>query len=108
MQVSSTVISCLCYFAIFTQDPVLNDSNELCIISHTGGTVRADTSVVSFIGFHPTTNCLESRNYYADKLLFSNCLRIAVNLTSTDSSDSNCGWCNLTSALCLMSQLITV
>ena len=33
---------------------------------------------LSLAGFHPTKTNLEGRNYYADKLLFSNYLHIAV------------------------------
>ena len=35
-QVSSTVLSVLCYFAIFIHDQVPNHSNELCRLSHSG------------------------------------------------------------------------
>ena len=64
-------MSCLCYFAIFIHGPVLKGLNELDIISHKGETA----TVVRCIGFHPTKTIM---NCYADKLLFSNCLRIAV------------------------------
>ena len=46
MQVSSAAILFLCYFAIFTHDPVPNDSNELRILSRTDVTDTAETSVV--------------------------------------------------------------
>ena len=51
-RVSSGAILFLCYFAIFIQDPVPNVLNELRIVSHTGA--ATETSVVCFIGFHPT------------------------------------------------------
>ena len=43
----------LCYFAIFTHDPVPGDSNKLCVIPHTATT---RTSVVSVVGFQPAKN----------------------------------------------------
>ena len=46
-----------------------------------GETATAATSVVSFIGFHPTKSHLEDGNYYADKSLFSYCLHTSVILT---------------------------
>ena len=79
--ISSAVISLLCYFAIFSHVPVLNGCNEPCVISHTDVTAKAETSVVNVIGIHPIKTHLKGGNYYADKLLFSNCLHIAVNLT---------------------------
>ena len=66
----------LCYFAIFIHVP--NDSNKLCIISNTATT---KTSVVSLRGLQPVTAHVEGGNYYADKLLFLNCLRFAVFVT---------------------------
>ena len=78
-QVSSVAMSPSCYFAIFIHDPVSNDSNELRFLSHTGVTATAEIPVV-FIGFHPKKN-LEVWNYYEDKLVFSNCLRVAVIVT---------------------------
>ena len=80
-EISSTVISCFCYFAIFSHVPVLNGCNEPCIISLMDVTATAETSVVNVIGFHLTKTNLEGGNYYGDKLLFYNCLPIAVNLT---------------------------
>ena len=44
-QVPST--SSLCYFDISSHDPVPKDSSELCILSNTGLTVIAETSIVS-------------------------------------------------------------
>ena len=44
-------LSFLPYFTIFIQHPVPNNSNELCIISHTGVTGTTETSVVSFRDF---------------------------------------------------------
>ena len=41
-------------------------------------TATAEASVVRFIDFHPTKTHLEGGNGYADKLLFSNCLRIVI------------------------------
>ena len=70
----------LCFFPISIHDPIPDDSNKLCVLSP-NGTVRAKTSVASFIGFQPTKTHLEDGNYYADKLLFSSCLRIAGILT---------------------------
>ena len=49
---------------------MIKDLNELCNISHTAVTAKAETSVVSFIGFHPTQTHIDSGNYYADKLLY--------------------------------------
>ena len=49
----SAVISLLGYFAIFIHYPVPNDSNELCILSHTDVTGTAETSVLSVRGFRP-------------------------------------------------------
>ena len=43
------------FLAVFIQDPVPKDLNELCVISHKGETV----TIVRFIGFSPNTN------YYA-------------------------------------------
>ena len=68
----------LCYFAIFIQDPVPNDSNELYIIFFR---IRLKKSVVRFIIFQTTKTHLDMGNYYADKLLFSNCLLTAVILS---------------------------
>ena len=59
MQVSSGAVSLLCYLAIFMNDSVPNDSNELCILSHKDVSATADTPDVSFIGFHPTKKNLE-------------------------------------------------
>ena len=55
-----------------------NDYNELRIISHMDVTATAETSIGSFIGFHLTKTHLEGGNYYANTLLFSTCLHIAV------------------------------
>ena len=44
------------------------------------GTLPAETSVVGFIGFHTKTH-LEGEKYYADKLLFTNYLCMAVIVT---------------------------
>ena len=46
-QVSSAAISLLYYFAIFTHDPVRNDSSELRILSRTDVTGTAETPAVS-------------------------------------------------------------
>ena len=46
---------------------------------------------LSLIGFHPIKMHVEDGNYYADYLLFSNCLRIAVILTLNMLTDSEMG-----------------
>ena len=71
-------------FAMFVHDPVPDDSNELCIVSHTSGTVTAEaTSVVGLPsdGFHPTKTHPGSGNHYAETLLCSNWLRIDFEYT---------------------------
>ena len=73
-QVSSIATLLLCYFASFIHASEPNDLNKLCILSHTGVTATSETSVVTFIGFHPAKTHLEGGSYYADKLLFSNYL----------------------------------
>ena len=65
-------------FVIFIHDSVPSNSNELYILLLTA---TADTSIVRFIGFNPTNIHLDG-NDYGDKLLFLNCLHIAVILTS--------------------------
>ena len=47
------------FYAIFIHDPIPNDLNKLCIILHMGVNVIAETSVLSFLGFHPTKSHLE-------------------------------------------------
>ena len=64
-------MSFLCYFAIFIDDPVPNDSNEFCILSPTGVTATEETSFVIFICVHLIKAHIEGGNCnYADKLLF--------------------------------------
>ena len=58
---------------------MIKDTNELCILSHTSVTATAETSVVTFIGFHATKPHLECGNYYTDTFFY--CLRIAVDLS---------------------------
>ena len=57
---SSAAILFLYYFAIFIHDPVPNDSNKICILSHTDVTATVETSVVSLIDFPQTKTHLES------------------------------------------------
>jgi len=65
-------------------------SNKLRILSHTGVTATAEISV-SCIRFHSTKTNLEGGYYYVDKLLFSNCLHIAVILTWNMFTDNKSG-----------------
>ena len=51
-QVKRDYLPFLCTFSTFIHDPVPNDWNGLCIISHTGVTATEETSVVNCIGFH--------------------------------------------------------
>ena len=68
---------CFCYFAISTHDPVPSDASELCLLSHMGGTARAETFAVSFIDFQKTKHHLHC------------CLHIAVILTLNTLTDNN-------------------
>jgi len=45
-------LSPYCCYVIY--DPLYDDSNELCILSHTGVIVTADTFIVDCIDFQPT------------------------------------------------------
>ena len=51
-------------------DSFPSDSNELCILSHSGVIVTAETSVVSCIGLTQKQTHLEGGNYYAGKFVF--------------------------------------
>ena len=79
------------YFAIFIHDLVPSDATELGILSPISVTVTAETSAVCLIDFHPKNiiYTIEGWNYYADKVLFSNCLHIAVILTLNTLTDNN-------------------
>ena len=65
MQVSTAAISC--YSILVFSFMVPNDSIELCILSQRYGTVKAVTSFVGFIDFHPAKTHLEGGNCYAVK-----------------------------------------
>jgi len=41
----------LCYYAIFIHDPVPNDPNELCILSHTCLTATVETSIYDLVKY---------------------------------------------------------
>ena len=58
------------------------------ILSHAGINATVETSVVSFIGFYPTKNHLESGNYHADNFFSSNCLHTAVIVTFEYATDN--------------------
>ena len=53
-RISCIARSFLCYFFHFHCWSSSNNSNELCILSHTGIIPTAETSIVCFIGFHHT------------------------------------------------------
>ena len=66
------------------------------VLSHTGLTATAEISIVSVFSFHSTVTHLGGGNCYADKLLFLNCLRIAVIVTldtlTDDKEGTSCAW----------------
>ena len=75
-------LSYWCYgiFAIsFTiRTPTTRSSKLTVSFACTDVTTTAETTVVSFTCVHPTKTHLECGNHFADILLFSNSLRIAV------------------------------
>ena len=78
-------MSFLCYFAVSNLVPVPNTSSELAMHSFTYRRKCLSENFRCKLYRFPTTTRIDCGNYYADMLLFSTCLRIAISLnTLTD------------------------
>ena len=90
-QVSYATISFLCYFSIFIHYmvPTMPTNYVLYRIILT-----KEAIVLLLIGLHPAYINNQGGNYYADNVLFSNCLHICVILTFTMENEvgSSCDW----------------
>ena len=76
----------LSYFAIFIHDTVLNDSNERCILTRTGVTPTAETSIAKCINFPQQQNFILKIGTIIQ--MSSNYLHITVSLTLNTLTDN--------------------